>query len=52
MINPNLNEIGDILKFLASPLIGYVGKIQDFFETLVGFDMKEAAVILDEFRVH
>lgn len=25
---------------------------EDFLETLVGFDMEEAAVILDEFRVH
>ena len=28
-INPNLNEIEDILKFLASPLIGCVGKNKD-----------------------
>ena len=28
-INPNLDEIEDILKFLASPLIGCVGKNKD-----------------------
>lgn len=28
------------------------GKTQDFLESLVGFDMKAVAVILNAFRVH